>query len=121
MALTANQLSYLRDMAGDDCTPYDVSDDTLNDIYDDATQGASDINYTLVWMLRRIVGKKAKLVGQTNIETGNNQQLQQSYEHYKELLAYYERMYGLTSYGTLSVGVLSLGLNEPCPEGWNCD
>jgi hypothetical protein len=119
--LTAAQKSYLRDMSGDDCAEYLVSDITLQEIYDDTAQGASDLGYTLVWMLRRIVGKKAKLVGQTNIDTGNNQQLQQSYEHYKELLAYYERMYGLTNFGSITPGVLSLGLDEPCPEGYTCD
>lgn len=108
MALTAAQISYIRDMSGDDTqdssSAYEVSDATLQAIYDDSAQGNSDLDKTVVYVLRRRVGKAARLFGKSG-ELGYTEQQQQKFENLKGLLADWEARLGMTG-GILRAGLL---------------
>lgn len=124
MALTAAQLSYIRDNSGDDLpdnagTPaYEVSDATIQAIYDDSTMGASDLDKTVVYVIRMRWGKAARYVSLSG-EFGNAQH-NQKFEQLERLLKYWEGVTGLGGVGILTTGILDLELDEPCPDGMDC-
>lgn len=102
MALTTAQIEYIRDNAGDfqDADP-EVSSASIQVIYDDPEQGNGSLNKTIVWLLRRLVGKTARHITKSDSE-GRTEQLEQLHEHYKELLAYWETLTGMS--GGLTIG-----------------
>lgn len=114
MALSAAQLEYIRDNAGDDLTPYEVSDVSVQAIYDDATQGASDLNATVVFVLRRRLGKAARLVTLSG-EFGSSQH-NQKYEQIARLLKYWENYTGIGGGGRITMGTISLGIDQVSDE-----
>ena len=102
MPLSADQKAYIRDNAGDyQSADYEVSDATLQVIYDDTEQGNGSLNRTIVWLLRRLVGLTARHITKSDTE-GRTEQLEQLHEHYKGLLAYWEGLTGMS--GGLTIG-----------------
>lgn len=105
-ALTTAQKEYLRDMSGDDRTDsdgaYEVSDASLQVIYDDADQGASDLDRTVVYVLRRRRAKAARLTDSTGEYQRDMQR--QKFLNLGELLEEAERRAGMTA-GTLTTGL----------------
>lgn len=112
--LTADELSYIRDVIGDHTLNkngvYELPDLTLQAIYDSTAQGNSDLSTTIVYALRRLVGRTARLVATSgNVQ---DEQRQQWHEHLRELLKTWEAITGLTpSGGSLVVGEIGLGLD----------
>lgn len=119
MTLTTAQKEYVRDNSGDDLEPYEISDASIQAIYDDATQGNSDLDRVIVFVLRRRLGKAARMVSLSG-EFGSAQH-NQKYEQIERLIQRWEGMTGLGGSGILSAGVLNLGIDEPCPDGMTCD
>lgn len=112
MALTADERVYIRDMSGDDTADsdgnYEVSDVALQTIYDDAAQGNSDLNRTVYFVIRRRLGKAARLVNKTG--QYQNDMHRQKFENLKELLALWSDLTGLGK-GTLTSGILAMRLD----------
>lgn len=105
-ALTTEQKAYIRDMSGDDCTPYYIDEPTTQWTYD---QLGGDIDHTIAILLRRIVGKLAK---QTDTEdaAGMENAHSQLYEHYRELLEDWMLTAGLDG-GKLAAMLLDLNID----------
>jgi hypothetical protein len=94
MAMTAAQKAFVRDATGDHRTDnastpaYDLADATLDAIYDDATQGDSNLTRTIVWALRRRWARAINAVDLSG-EFGNASHSQKQ-EQLKTLLDYWE-------------------------------
>lgn len=102
MTLTTDQKAYIRDNSGAPSDgDYAISDATLQTIYDDAEQGNSSLNRTIVWALRRLVGKTAKKITKSDTE-GRTENLEQLHDHFKALLAQWESIAGMS--GGLTIG-----------------
>lgn len=107
--LTADQIASVRAGTGDTISPYDVSDEQLQVIYDDANAANSDLNRLHIYVLRRRLGIAANLVALSG--AGASTAYQQKFAQLQALLAYWERLTGLDG-GTLSTGTLALDLDE---------
>ena len=94
----------MRDAIGDhkqdNASAYDLSDATLDAIYDDADQGSSDLTLTIVWALRR---RWARAINAVNLsgEFGNASHGDKQ-KQIKTLLDYWEGVAGIT--GGQSIG-----------------
>ncbi len=114
MALTDVQKSYIRDNSGDDTLDnatvpaYEVSDTTLQAIYDDTAQGNGDLNKTVYYAILRRWGKAARMVGLSG-EFGNAQH-NQKFEQLERLLKLWGGITGLGG-GTVTAGLLHLRLD----------
>lgn len=112
--LTTDEIEYIRDMSGDDCEDYDVTDEKMQKIYDRASaitctcENPLDVTVVLVLQIR--VAKATKLFDDTDAETGGARSVSQKYKHLKELLDRWETKCGMAG-GSLSVGTLNLGLS----------
>ena len=112
MPLSQAQIGYIRDAVGDDVADNDgdylLNDATLQTIYADATQGNSGLDRTIVYALRRMVGKTARKFGRSG--EYQNEQQQQWHEHLRDLLKEWEARAGVGG-GTLAGGLLALRLD----------
>lgn len=121
MALSADQLSYIRDNSGDDTLDsagaYEVPDTTIQAIYDDDDTGDEDLNRTVFYVIRRRLGKAARLVSLSG-EFGNAQH-NQKFENLRKLLALWSSITGIeiVTSGTLTMATISTGIDTPCPDG----
>lgn len=94
MAMTAAQKTFVRDATGDHRTDnastpaYDLSDTVLDAIYDDATQGASNLTRTIVWALRRRWARAINAVDLSGEVGGASHSQKQA--QIKKLLDYWE-------------------------------
>lgn len=94
MAMTAGQKTFVRDAIGDHRTDnattpaYDLSDAVLDAIYDDATQGASNLTRTIVWALRRRWARAINAVDLSGEFGGASHSQKQA--QIKKLLDYWE-------------------------------
>lgn len=115
MALSAADLQYIRQSSGDSVADtngaYEVSDVTIQAIYDDVNRGDSDLDATIYYVLRRRLGLAVNLVN----ESGelSNAQKQQKFENIMKLLTLWGGITGLTveTRGALSVGTIGLNLD----------
>lgn len=104
----------LRDTIGDFCAPYELSDIVLQTEY---TRAAGDFDVTVVYLLRRLIGRLSTKIDQSNNE-GYSISLSQRYQQAKELLDRWEKQTGMEG-GLIGVGAISLGLDEPDdPTAW---
>lgn len=111
--LTADEIEYIRAMSGDDCTPYDVSDGLMQKLFDSVTGNECA---TIVSVLRVREVKAAKLVNESNAETGDSRSLNQKYQALKELRKDWETRCGMSG-GTLEFGSFDLNIDTDC-ENW---
>ena len=107
--LTADQIASVRAGTGDTISPYDVTDEQMQAIYDDASAANGDLNRLHVYMLRRRLGIAANLVALGG--DGASTAYQQKFAQLQALLAYWQRLTGLDG-GTLSAGTLALELDQ---------
>lgn len=98
MALSTTEKAYIRDNTGDnESSAYKLSDATLQAIYDDATQGGSDLDKTVYYALRRLVGIYAREVDSvTSPQTGLSYAASQRFKNAQKLL---ELWGGITGIG----------------------
>lgn len=110
MMLTATQLQDFRaDIADQGASPV-FSDAELDRLY---VRADYDYNRAVVYALRQLLASSAKL---HDYAAGQSQEnLQQVYLHLQDLLAYWERIAGLSG-GELRTGVMLLGLDETDSE-----
>lgn len=123
MALSAAELAYIRDNTGDNSdvvSALKLSDATLQAIYDDAAQGNSDLDRTVYFTLRRLVGIYAREVDSlTSPQTGFSYAASQRFNNVRKLLDIWGGITGLAvgiSVRTSSVNTYrtdSLQTSEP--------
>lgn len=113
-ALTADLITRLRDLTGDDCTPYELSDTVLQYEYDRA---AFDEDLTMVYLLRRLLGRYVKKIDSSNTVTNINSRASLLYDHIRDLLGDYEARAGVTG-GRLRVGTFDYGLDADVEDEW---
>lgn len=106
MALSVGDREYIRAMSGDDCEEYDVSDTFMDTLY---TKSDSDVDKTIVAVLRVRVAKAAALVSRGG--EVENVSLSHKFDHLKQLLAQWEARTGMVS-GSMAAGAMDLNLGE---------
>jgi len=116
--LTVAQLTEIRDGIGDTCSPYDVSDVTLQALYDDAARANGSIDCVKAYALRSRYGATVNLVPISG-ELGNIQ-VNQKHTQIKALMDFWAGICGIGGAGGLTAGAIDLGLDEPCPDGMDC-
>jgi len=117
MALTTDELAYIRESSGDtDTASPDVSDAKIQWIYGNSAQGDGDLDKTVYYVIRRRLAKYA-----TDVESATTPQTGTSYSasKYSQLRNLLDIWAGITGLpgsgglntGSLSTGVISLGLD----------
>ena len=110
--LTAAQITYIRTTIGDTATTPDLSDEFLEYLFDNDAD--SNVNYTIVYAIRALIGFASRKVAHTNSLTGETKQYQQWFEHLKDQLKIWENITGLagSTVGTVTTGTINLGIDE---------
>lgn len=113
MALTADELAYIRSMmptvASTDAAY--VTDTQLNYLYDNKAD--SDLDKTIAYALRQMCVKMSGLVGRTNTATGDTVQAQQERESVCAQADAWASMTGIPSGrgGILTISAIDLNLD----------
>jgi hypothetical protein len=116
--LTADEITFIRAMSGDDCTPPEVSDVLMQYLHDNMATTepmcitSLPLGGTIVWTLRARVAKAAKLFDE---DGENTRSVSQKYDHLKEMLETWESRCGMSG-GAITVSTLDLGLDRDDPE-----
>lgn len=110
MALSSDEITYIRFNTGDTDTASPLlSDAYLNYLY--SNKADSDVDKTIVWALRSLLGLSADEVSQSSSRTGDSKSRQQWYEHLQGLLSKWEGITG--ELGSLvTTGSINLGIDE---------
>lgn len=117
--LTADEITLIRTLTGDDCTPYEVSDVMMQYLHDNMAtaepmcSSAIPFGGTIVWVLRSRVARAAKLFDEDG--EGGTRSVSQKYDHLKELLEEWESRCGMNG-GVITVGTIDLGLDLADPR-----
>lgn len=98
---TAADLAYVRDNIGDTASSdYKLSNATLDAIYASATQGNSDLDRTIYFALRRLVGIYSReLDSLTSPQTGMSYAASQRFANARKLLELWGDITGLGGSG----------------------
>jgi hypothetical protein len=112
--LTANQITHIRYSIGDTNTsdPH-LSDAYLQYIYDN--DGDSDMDDTIYFAIRALMGIAAEKVSMSNSRTGDSKSNQQWFEHLQAM----EKAWGMKTgqnLGTATAGTINLGIDEEDSE-----
>ncbi len=108
--LSASDKTYIRNMTGDtDTTSPHLSDDFLEYLFDNKAD--SNVDKTVVYALRSLLGIAAEKVSQSNARTGDSKSNQQWYEHLLSLISKWEGITGLSA-STVTTGTINLGIDE---------
>ena len=111
--LTAAQITYIRTIIGDtDTSDPDLSDVFLEYLFDNDAD--SNVNYTIVYAIRALMGFASRQVSTSQANTGDSKSSQQWFEHLKDLLKLWENITGLagSTVGTVTTGTINLGIDE---------
>jgi hypothetical protein len=117
--LTADEITFIRAMSGDDCTPPEVSDVLMQYLHDNAATTAPlcitsvPLGGTIVWVLRARLAKAQKLFNETG--EGNAGSVKQKRDHIKEDLDAWESRCGMSG-GVITIGTLDTGMDSDCDE-----
>lgn len=112
--LTASEITYIRNITGDtDTASPHLSDTFLEYLFDN--KAGSDVDKTVVWAIRALLGIAANKVSQSNARTGDSKSNQQWFEHLQSLLSTWEGITGLQS-STVTIGSINLGIDEEDDE-----
>jgi hypothetical protein len=108
--LTPDEISYIRFNIGDtNISSPRLSDTYLEYLFDNKAD--SDVDKTIVWALRSLLGGAADEVQQSNQRTGDSKSRQQYFEHLQSLLKKWEGITG--EIGSLvTTGTINLGIDE---------
>jgi hypothetical protein len=107
--LTTEQKTHIRNNIGDThATDPELSDVYLQYLFDNEAE--SDVNKTIVWALRALLGKSKRYTSQSNARTGDSKSRNQSFDHLEKLLKDWESRTGLQPEATISY--LNLGIDE---------
>lgn len=113
--LTADQITDFRQLVGDECTEEDISDVQVQAFYDTAYGKSDDSEtveaLTVVYILRRLLGKSRKKIDQSSEMQTVNERRSQLFEHLQKLLKYWEGVAGIGGAGALTVGTLDLNID----------
>jgi hypothetical protein len=107
--LSANEIIDIRKQIGDTDTsdPY-LSDTYLEYLFDN--RAGSDVDKTIVWALRALLGIASRGVSQSNARTGDSKSYNQWYNQLEQRLKDWESRNGLQPTATISY--LNLGIDE---------
>jgi hypothetical protein len=119
--LTADEITFIRAMSGDDCAnpEYEVSDVLMQYLHEYMATTAPmclssiPLGGTIVWVLRARLAKAQKLTDETG--EGNAGNVKQKRDHIKEDLEAWESRCGMNG-GVVTVSTLDLGLDRDDPE-----
>lgn len=112
--LSANEITYIRTITGDTNTADpDLSDTFLEYLFDNKAD--SDVDKTVVWALRSLMGKASRKVSESNARTGDSKSQQQWFEHLQALHNEWSALTGLGS-STVTTGTINLGIDEEDSE-----
>lgn len=120
--LTAAELTHIRAQSGDDCTPYEVSDEYIQWLHDNRASeeplcmSSDPLGATITWVLRTRVRKAVKLFDEDG--EGGTRSVSQKYTHLKEQLAEAESQCGWGG-GVITIGSFDMGLDEECDDSEN--
>lgn len=113
--LTADQITDFRQLVGDECTEEDISDVQVQAFYDTAYGKSDDSEtveaLTVVYILRRLLGKSRKKIDQSSEMQTVNERRSQLFEHLQKLLEYWEGVAGIGGAGALMVGSFDLNID----------
>lgn len=117
--LTAEEITHIRAQSGDDCAPYEVSDEYIQWLHDNRASAtplcmSSDpLGGTITWVLKTRARKAVKLFDEDG--DGGTRSVSQKYTHLKEQLAEAERECGWSG-GVISVSKLDTGMDSDCGD-----
>lgn len=113
--LTADQITDFRQLVGDECDEEVISDVQIQAFYDTAFGKSDDSEtveaLTVVYILRRLLGKSRKKIDQTSEMGGNSERRSQFFDHLQEMLKYWEGVAGIGGAGALMVGSFDLNID----------
>lgn len=115
--LTADEITFIRAMSGDDCTPYEVGAEFMQYLHDNAATTAPlcitslPLGGTIVWVLRARLAKAQKLFNETGDSNAGN--VKQKRDHIKEDLESWEAKCGMNG-GVITIGSFDMGLDVDC-------
>jgi hypothetical protein len=107
--LTTAQKTYIRSNTGDNGTPPHLDDDYLQYLYDN--NAGSDLNKTVYWAIRALIGIASTKVSQSNARTGDSKSEQQWREALENMAKDWGAITGLGA-SSASVGSINLGIDE---------
>jgi hypothetical protein len=107
--LSANEIIHIRNVTGDtDTNDPNLSNTYLEYLFDN--EAGSDVDKTIVWALRALLGIASRGVSQSNAKTGDSKSYNQWFDHLEKLLKDWESRTGLQPAATISY--LNLGIDE---------
>jgi hypothetical protein len=110
--LTATQMAYIRENAGDAGTTLKLVDETLQVIYDDAEQGNGDLDRTVYFAIRRLYAIAVREFTSVSSPVTGMAVARSPFAHYERLLALWGNITGIDSaLGRLSVGSIDYALD----------
>jgi hypothetical protein len=118
--LTADEITFIRAMSGDDCPTYDVSPELMQYLHDNAATTeplcitSLPLGGTIVWVLRARLAKAQKLFNETGSDT-NAGSVKQKRDHIKEDLEMWESKCGMNG-GIVTIGSFDTQLDSDCDD-----
>jgi len=107
--LTAEQITYIRETSGDNCTPYYVSDEFMQWLYDN--KAGSDDCALIVHILRVMDAKTAPLTNEGS--DGQSKSLSQKHQQIRALRAEWEERCGMAG-PALGMSAIDLNIDTDC-------
>ena len=104
MALTADEISYIRQNSGDNDTTPEVSNATLQVIYDSTTEGMSSLDRTVYFVIRRRLGLAAALVATSTPDIPSSVSANQKFEQLERLMKLWAGITGIVGGGGVVIG-----------------
>jgi len=115
--LTAPEITYVRNMTGDNCPDYDVGDEFMQWLYDNRAStkplcmSGDSLGGLMVWVMRARVARAIKLFDEDG--EGGARSVSQKYDHLVKELERMERACGMGG-GVITISTLDLGIDADC-------
>lgn len=117
--LTAPEITHIRAMSGDNCEPYDVTDEYMQWLHDNRAaseplcMSSDSLGGTILWVLRAREAKATNLFDEDG--DGGTRNVSQRLANIQKLRERWEDMCGLSG-GVITVGTLDTGLDLSAPS-----